>query len=413
MSGTDISSTFEGAWPAALTSSIRLLQFLPGFGAGGTERQFVNLIQGLDRSRFEPHVACLRRWGHFLGDVERQQFPISEYRINSLYKPGALRQLLRLAQDLRRQRIQIVHSYNFYGNMFAVPAARLAGVPVVIAAIRDTGMNITPARMYLHNRMCRAADCVLVNAEAIRESLIEQGMPAGKIEVIRNGLDLSRFERPAGDSGLRAELGLPAQAPVVMLLARLTPQKGIETFLEAAAIVNVHCPDAWFVIVGDTFVPSRDGDGVERDVSYRNMLINQAERLGIGARVLFTGYRADVPELLAQAAVSVLPSHSGEGLPNALMESMAAGVPVVATRVGGSPEVVGEDGMAGLLVPPRDAVALAEAVHALLKNRELASRIGRAARRRMTALFSVERMVRETEALYVTLLERALRRRGS
>jgi L-malate glycosyltransferase len=370
-------------------------------------------MRKLNRGRFDSQVACMKQWGQFLADIEHQQIPVSEYRINSLYKPAAFRQLIRLAMDMRRQRIQIVHSYNFYGNMFALPAARLARVPVIIASIRDTGMGMTPLRTFVHKQVCRLADRILVNAEAIRESLVANGAPARKITVIRNGLELSQFDRPADSSALRQELGLPESAPIVLLLARLTPQKGMETFLDAAAIVHRRCPDAHFVVVGDAFVSSRDNYGVERDVSYRDVLINKAERLGIGSRVQFTGYRRDVPALLKEVALSVLPSHSGEGLPNALMESMAAGVPVVATQVGGSPEVIGVDGVAGLLVPPRDAAALAQAMCRVLENRHLAERLAQAGKRRMNALFSVERMVRETEELYVSMLEQAPRRRGS
>lgn len=390
-------------------SHIRLLKFLTVFGFGGTERQVVNLTRMLDRSRFEPRFACMKKWGQFLDDIEQQRIPISEYRIRSLYKPGTIRQQLRLAADMRRHRIQIAHSYNFYANVFAVPAARFAGVPVVIASIRDTGMGVTPAKMRVHKLACRLADCVLVNAEAIRHWLIEQGYRPEKIAVIRNGIDLSRFAQPRDGAGLRRELGIPEAAPLVMMLARLDPQKGIETFLDAAAAVSRRHHDARFLVVGDVFTAARRDGVLQRDDTYRQRLTQHAARLGLGERVLFTGYRSDVPELLSQAVVSVLPSHSGEGLPNALMESMAAGVPIVATRVGGSPEVVGEGGEAGLLVSPRDPGALAQAIGAVLDDRELARRLGQAARRRVTEHFSLGRMVRETEDLYMTLLEKARR----
>jgi glycosyltransferase involved in cell wall biosynthesis len=408
VSSAESSSIAGGVFPATRTAPIPLLQFLTSFAFGGTERQVITLMRGLDRSRFEPRFACLKRWGQFLGEIEQQRIPVSEYRITNLYRPGTLWQMIRFALDMRPS-IQIVHSYNFYGNVFAVPAARLAGVPVVIASIRDLGMDITPAKMFLHKLVCRLADRIVVNAEAIREWLIAQGMQAEKITVIRNGIDLSRFGKPANGTGVRLELGLPEQAPVVLLLGRLTPQKGIETFLESATIVNKRCPDAHFVVVGDLFDSARDNTS-ECDVSYRDSLMERARQLGLGARVLFTGYRSDIPDLLAQATLSVSASHS-EGLSNALMESMAAGVPVVATCVGGSPEVVGEDGIAGLLVPTHDAPALAQAMCTLLEDAELANRMGQAARSRVTELFSIERMVLETERLYESVLKQALRRR--
>jgi glycosyltransferase involved in cell wall biosynthesis len=192
-------------------------------------------------------------------------------------------------------------------------------------------------------------------------------------------------------------------------MARLTPEKGIETFLDAVSIVHGSFPQAYFVIVGDLFSPTHDNK-VKRDITYRDALIKKAESMGIGAHVIFSGYRSDVPELLSQATLLVSASYS-EGLPNVLMESMAAGVPVVATRVGGSPEVVGENGVAGLLVPPRDVEALAKAICTLLDDPDLSRRLGEAARERMTTLFSVERMVNETEYLYTTMLEQATKRR--
>lgn len=393
----------------AQSSHIRLLKFLTLFGFGGTERQVVNLISMLDRSRFSPTFGCLKRWGHFLGDIERQQIPIAEYPISRLYMPSTFRQQLRLARDMRRDGIQVFHSYNFYANVFAVPAARLAGVPVVIASIRDTGLGITPAKLRLHNLVCRLADCVLVNAEAVRRWLIGLGHRADRIEVIHNGLDPSAFAQPQPDPELRRELGVPADAPLVVLLARLVPSKGIESFIEAVAAVNRRLPEARFLIVGDLYA-SAGGGGMERDVNYKDSLRRLAASLGVGDRVIFTGFRSDVPELLSHATVSVLPSLSGEGLPNALMESMAAGVPVVATRVGGSAEVVGEDGAAGLMVPPGDPRALSAAMLAVLENPELAHHLGQAARRRMQECFSLEHMVRQTENLYAGMLERALRR---
>jgi glycosyltransferase involved in cell wall biosynthesis len=278
----------------------------------------------------------------------------------------------------------------------------------VIASIRDTGMNLTPTKIHVHRVFCKLADCILVNAVAIRRWLLEQGCDEEKIVVIRNGLDLSRFAQPVDGAGLRRELGVTETAPLVMVLARLTPQKGIEVFLDAAALLSQRFPEARFLIVGDAFLSTgRD----ERDTVYMGQLVQRAERLGIGERAIFTGFRPDVPALLSQAAVSVLPSLNGEGLPNSLIESMAAGVPVVATRVGGATEVIERDGVDGLLVKPQDPVALAGAIGALLRNRELALSLGQEGRRQAERRFSLEHMVRQTEDLYANLLEHA--RRGN
>jgi glycosyltransferase involved in cell wall biosynthesis len=400
----------EDAAPAETAAApIRLLKFLTGFGFGGTERQVVNLAERLDRKRFEPRFACIRRWGQFLPDIEEQGIPIAEYPIRSLYKPATLRQQWRFAGMLRRQRIQIVHSYNFYANTFAVPAARMAGVPVVIASIRDNGIGVSPAKLRLHRAVCRLADCVLVNAEGIRQRLVGQGYREDKISAIRNGIDLSRFRDIDIGQGLHREFGLPEGARLVVVAARLIPHKGIETFIEAAAEVHRRHPRAYFLIVGDITVKGHDGS-FARDQSYWQSLAAYGERLNLGDRLVFTGYRPDVPAVLAQAAVSVLPSIASEGLSNSLLESMAAGAPVIATRVGGNTEVVEREGVDGLLVAPGQAGELAQAISLVLDDPELARRLGRAARQRVERHFSLERMVRSTEELYVRLLDRAGRR---
>jgi glycosyltransferase involved in cell wall biosynthesis len=389
-------------------AAIRLLKFVAVFGFGGTERQFTNLARRLDRARFDPRFGCMMRWGHLLAEIEAQRIPVSEYRVRSLWKPPALWRQLELAADMRRARIEIVHSYNFYANVFAVPAARLAGVPVVIASIRDAGIYLTPAQRRVQRLVTRLADCVLVNAESIREWLIGDGYRPEKIRIIRNGIDLSRFETAKSRAGIRNELGLPPDAPLVVTLARVNPQKGLEYFIDAAAAVGRRFPGARFLVVGEGLF-GRKGT-VERDVAYQQQLERRAERLGLAGRVIFTGFRADAPELLSEASLSVLPSLS-EGLSNTLLESMAAGVPSVATRVGGNPELI-EEGVSGLLVPPRDAAALARAMVAILDDRDLALRLGAEAKRRAVERFSLERMVRETEDLYLGLLERKTKRAG-
>lgn len=387
---------------------IRLLQFLTVFAIGGTERQVTNLTTGLDRARFDLHFGCLQRVGEFLAEIEARGIPVTDYKISRLYGLEALRQQVRFASYLRRNRIDIVHSYNFYANCFAVPAARLARTPVVVASIRDTGAFLTPSQRRAQRMVCRLANVVLVNADAVRQWLIGEGYSPDKLVVIRNGIDLARFGRPRTAAGVRQELGLPADAPLIGMLARVNRLKGVEYFLEAAAAVAAGFPEARFLVVGDTVVAKNSAIAPNSD--YRGELEDHIRRLGLEGRVVFTGFRLDVPELLSQVSVSVLPSLS-EGLSNAVLESMAAAVPVVATRIGGTPEMI-EDGVTGLLVPPRDSAALASAIRRVLEDHELAARLGQAARRQVAEDFSLEHMVRETERLYSILLAQTRRGRA-
>lgn len=387
---------------------IRLLKFLTLFGVGGTEKQVVNLAGRLDRERFHLTFACLRRWGELISDLERRQIDIAEYPIHSFKELNTLRQEFKLIAELRRKRIQIVHSYNFYANLFSIPAARAAGVPCIVASVRDMGAYMTPMQVRAQRWVCRLADRVVVNAEAIRTWLTDQGFPQEKIAVIRNGLDLDGRPVPRDSSAVRGGLKIPPDAKIVLMLSRLNPQKGVDYFLQAAARVAWMCPEAYFVVVGEAYVTTRES--MKPDNGYQKRLVETAARLGLGDRIRFTGMRNDVPELLAQASVSVLPSLS-EGLSNTLLESMAGRVPVVATRVGGTPEVI-EHGREGLLVPPRDAPALAEAIGAILTDPLLAGALRDQARRRVERQFSFDRMVRENEDLYIELLEQRWRKGG-
>jgi len=378
------------------TNRIKLLEFLTTFHIGGTERHVVNLVRRLDTMKFDIGMGCLNKTGPFLKDIERMQIPVEEYTIGSLRSRRAFQEQLRCARSIRAQGIDIVHTYGFYSNVFAVPAAKLGGARHVIASVRDT-LEFPPVQRAVHKLVCRFADHILVNADVIRQRLIAEGYNGEKIHVIKNGIDLSRFTQKTESGKLRQELGLYPTAPVVVVLARLSKVKGIEYFLEAAAAVAKRCEEARFLIVGD----------LKDDPAYKASLKRQAIRLGLGRRVIFTGFRLDVPELLAEATISVLPCHTGEGLSNSILESMAAGLPIVATTVGGNPELV-DDGRTGILVPPRDAGALAGAISLLLSDADMARRFGAAGRERALKEFSLERMVRTTENFYLSLMNREI-----
>jgi glycosyltransferase involved in cell wall biosynthesis len=380
---------------APATERVRLLKFVTIFAIGGTERQVMTLASRLDASRYELHLACLRRTGELLDrlPIFRSAPPV-EYRITKLFNRHAFRQRLRFAHYLRRQRIQIVHTYSFYPNVFAIAAARLARTPIVVASIRDMGIYQSPRQLRVQRLVCRLAHRVVVNAEAVKSWLVADGYDGDKITVIRNGVETSRFNSAGDDLGLRRDLGLPANCPIAAVVSRLTPSKGLEDFLEAAAVVARGRPDAHFLIVGKA---------APADGAYQLALAARAARLGLERRLVFTGLRHDVPEILSQVSVSVLPSLS-EGLSNVLLESMAAGVPVVATRVGGNAEAV-EDGGTGLLVAPGDPEALARSIDRLLGDAELAKSYGRAGRRRVAEHFTLDRVIHQTEHLYASLLE--------
>lgn len=377
------------------TRPLRLMNVVPTLLCGGTENQVMTLCRALDAERFDLEFACLRRWGPFVREINDRGIPLAEYRISSFYSMRAVAQQARFARHLAHRGVEIVHAYNFYGNVFAIPPARLARTPVVIASIRDLGLYLTPMQKRVQRYICQFADCVVVNAEAVKEWLVGDGYDAHRVVVIPNGVDLSRFSRAVDPAQARHEFGLAPDTPLVAVVSRLNRMKGLEQFLEAAARLIRRHPDARFLVVGET---------PPHDRPYLDELESLATRLHIGDRVIFTGLRSDVPAILASVNVAVMPSLN-EALSNALLESMAAGAPLVATRVGGTPEAV-VDGETGLLVPPGDVEALAAAIGGLLDHPALAERLGRAARQLIADRFSIERMTASTERLYRTLLDR-------
>lgn len=375
-------------------TSARILNVVPTLMCGGTEMQFMTLSRRLDTGRFNVEFACLRRWGPFVQEIVDRDIPLSEYPVTSFRSVKALQQQARLVRHIARRRIDIVHAYNFYGNVFAVPPARLAA-RAVIASIRDCAPYLTPMQKRVQRYACRFADCILVNAEAVKSWLICEGYDASKIVVIRNGVDLERFDHHVDSVRLRREIGLPANAQLAIVVSRLARFKGLEQLIEAAAILKPSYPDLHHLIVGEP-APS--------ETAYLDALKSLATGHGVADRVIFAGLRSDVPALLSAADVSVMPSLN-EALSNVVLESMAAGAPTVATWVGGTPEAV-RDERTGLLVPPGDPKALAAAVARLIDDRPFAALLGAAARQFIRDHFSVDRMVAATERLYLDLLQR-------
>lgn len=372
-----------------------ILKFLTKFAVGGTERQFVYMAEALDRRRFDVRVGCLLRAGEFLKDIEALNIPVSEYPIGSLYSPRMLRGQWRLAQDLRRQRVQLVHAYGFYPNVFSIPAARFAGC-ISIASVRDTGVFTSQVTLKTISQKtaCRLADRILANSLAVKRWLVSLGLNENHIEVIPNGIAMSGPPARVLEFPVRNELGISPEVPLITVISRLNPKKGLEYFLRAAVQVVHRFPGARLLIVGGS------------DPAYRSSLEKLAHDLKLADKVTFTGERNDVRAILSEVTLAVLPSLS-EGLSNSLLEAMAAGIPVVATNVGGNPEVV-QDGKTGFLVDAADAEALGDAMIRIIESPELARRFGDAAYQRVVTHFSLRSAVRRTQDLYTALLEQRM-----
>ena len=366
-------------WPLVHRSPhIPVAVFLTSFDAGGTERQMIELIRRLDRTRFRVHVACFRRSGSWLPKVVECAASVVEFPLRGFANAATLRQLSRFAAWCRRERIAMVQTSDFYSNVFGLPGAMLGGVKVRIGSRRELNPDKSSSQIRLQRLAYRCATRVVANSPAAAGYLATEGVPNSRVSVISNGLDVHAYAEPA-----RRE-----RVTRVITVANLRPEKSHETLIAAAALLARDCPDVRYVIVGDG--------------ARRAELAAVARTRGVDHIIDFLGHREDVPALLAAADVFVLPSRS-EAFPNGAIEAMAAGLPVVASAVGGLLDLI-ESGRTGILVPPSDAEALAAALRSLHGSPAKARAIGAAARREVLSRYSFERMVRGFEDLYATEL---------
>lgn len=336
----------------------------------------IELICRLDRQSFDVRVACLADRGPLRARLEGAAASITEFPIRALKSFATWRQMLRFARWCRQHGVQVVHACDFYANVFALPAAAIARVPVRIGSRRDVFMpERTPGQQRLQRLAYQLAHRVVANSAAAAQRLIEEGVPDWKVANIANGLAGDRFATAVERSRRR----------VITTVANLRPGKGHEILLKAAARVIRRVPDAQFQIVGD---------GPRRQVLER-----QAASLHISAQVQFLGHRDDVPRLLQESDIFAFPSFM-EASPNAVLEAMSAGLPIVATRVGGIPEVI-EHERSGLLVPPGDDRALAAGILRFIERPAIACAFGEAARQAVDGRFSFDRMVGEFQGLYL------------
>ena len=357
---------------------------------GGTETQAVELARRLDPARYQVTIGCLRKEGPLLSRLEGSAVQVIEFSLGKgIDTPSGIAGILRIARFLRRERIQIVHAHDLWSNIVGVVASKLARVPVTITSQRDLSHDAwygTYRRRVLRFLQGRSS-AVLTNAKAIRDGLVEDGISANKVCVVYNGVDIDRFRSVKSNR----EWLFPESAgrKLVVLVGNMNSDvKGHPVLIDAAPeIVKAHS-EVQFVLVGDG--PKR----VDYEAS--------VEAAGLNPYFLFLGRRSDVPDILASCDIAVLPSLA-EGLPNAVLEYLAAGLPVVATALGGNLEVV-QDGVTGLLITPSEPEVLTRALMRLLGDPVLAATIAKAGQEHVRNNFSFERLVLEVGKLYRNLL---------
>lgn len=377
-----------------------VLQLIDSFNQGGSERQALQLTRLLYKSgRYNVYLACLSPGGSLRSTIEDLDLgEIPSFPLTSFYDRNAVTQLRRFTRWLKSARIDILHTHDFYTNVFGMSGGVLARLPVRIASMRETSGMRSAAQAHVQRFLYSLSHHIVANSNAVREKLIADGTSAEKVTVVYNGLDLSRLDTNVSRPEALAMLGVPpsdeGRPPrrFVSIVANMRHEvKDYPMFLRAARGVKEAVPDAAFLLAGEG----------ELSDSLRAF----AQELGIQDSTFFLGRCENVAELLSVSEACVL-SSKAEGFSNSILEYMAAARPVVVTDVGGAREVVVE-GETGYLVASGDDATMAARLIALLRDPETARQMGEGGRRVVEEKFSCEAQLARTEELYERLLTAA------
>ena len=375
-------SAVEGLAPPS-ADRIRVVEVLATGTNGGAQEHLYSLLTRMDGSRFDASVVSLSN-GSAVRKLQRAGIPVTVIEDpDDAVAVGALTALL---ADIRPD---VVHSHMYRAELVGTRAAIALGEigrrrPYVVSTVHSSRVRAAEDREQLC-RLTPEMDCLIAVSRAIEQKLIDEGRTTVPIELIYNGVDLERYDHQEPCCTLRDEYGMEPGSQIVGVVARLEPEKGHPTLLEAWPHVLQHVPDAYLLVIGEG--------------SRRDALEAQARDLRIAHRVVFTGRRDDVPAVTAALDVAVLPSYrEAQGL--TILEAMALSRPVVASNVGGIPEMI-QDGRTGLLVEPHDADGLAHAITRILTDHPLADMLARQAHDMVHDRFSIELMVEAVQAIYV------------
>ena len=370
----------NGGWP------IPVMLFSNASVRAGAEEVVLHLLRGLDRKLFRPHLACPAQLARLLEAALPRDVELSLLSLDYL---SDLRGAYTLARCLRRHNIQILHSHMFRASLFASPIAHVLGVPVILDSAhgREFWRTGWKASFAIDRFVARHVQYSIAVSDATARYLIDQKhIPAAKVKVIRNGVELRSLPRTSEmQRALKRALNMREDCPLLIVIGRLEPQKGHRFLLEAMPSIRGQYAAVQLVCLGEG--------------TLRPELEQMVKNLQLENSVCFLGYDPDVSRWFPAADLSILPSLY-EGLPMAALESLAAECPIVATAVDGTPEIVVHE-KTGLLVPPRDPQQLADAVLQMLHHPERAREMAERGREHVLERFSVQQMVHRTEILYL------------
>lgn len=368
---------------------INVLHIYQNSKIGGVQQQFLSLLKAYDRDVFNPIFCCLGPEEEISKEIER--IDIETVALNRVryhrFSPGIVRDLYRL---MKQKNIHIVRTHRYRANLYGRLAALLSGVPVKIISLHDNyRKDLRLERRIVNKILLKVTDKIVAVSESIRKDIIKyDGIDSSKILVIPNGIDTERFKPKGNFADIRKEFSIKESDIVVGFVGRVVPAKGLEYLIDALPFLKKEFKNIKLLITGE-------GSTMER-------LKKKAKENNVHDSIIFTGKRRDIPDILSCTDIFVMPSVA-EGLPNALLEAMAMGKPIVATEVGGIPEVI-KNGHSGLLVPPRNPEALATAIKDLISNDQLAAKMGQVARHIVLDNFSIWSIAQKWQTLYLSIL---------
>lgn len=370
-----------------------ILYVIDNMEYGGGERVFTEIIYGINRNQYKAYVAC-NPGGEFLGKLAEIGTHFRTVNMRNRVNPYAV---LRLAQIIRKEKIHIIHSQGARADFFARIASRMQkSKPRVVntIAMPVEGFDVNPLRKNVYRFFDRLTECYvetfIVVSDVLKKNLIERhGRSTQKIVKIYNGVELSQYHLDAEYDKLRKDWGIPQNVPFIGAIGRIVWQKGFKYLIQAIPDIVRNVSDVKFLFVGDG--------------PLKKELEDLSEKLNIKEKIIFTGFRSDIKEILSAVDLLVIPSLL-EGFPMVTLEAMAMAKPIIATNINGITEQI-TDGVNGILVPPKDPAALAKSVIRVLNDRDYARSLGLLAREKVEQEFSVEKMVAETEKVYLSLLK--------
>lgn len=369
--------------PRGTTEPKHVVHMIGSLATGGTERALVNFLLAADRREFRHTLVCLGSRGELAPAVEAAGIPVRVFRIRHRH---LLLSIPRLARWLRRERVAIIHTHMYWAALWGRLAGILAGVPVMVNSVHGPEYWKSRGQVWQERFLNHwTSRHIAVARDGLEIRLRRERVRPDRILLIPNGVTIPA--KPHDEDlahRVRTEFSVPAGTPIIGTVGRLVIEKGYEHLLEALKLVRAEVPETRWLAVGDGHL--------------RPALAARAAALGLDDAVIWAGMRQDVESLLPAMDLWVMSSIE-EGLPVALLEAMAAGCPIVATRIGGIPDAVDDDREA-LLVPVADPAALASAIMQLLRDPVRARRLGDCARARVTAEYSVDSVARRIEAVY-------------